>query len=112
MYLQTYCVPSKCVSPQPESVFCSIDLEHLEYLANQKTFFDSNLRMTAKIRSVLKGRPVWLADSLPVIFSPSRKLVQALGNPLCSMIVIFPLETTKKFHATIPLLIYLSTKIK
>jgi len=42
------------VCPQPESVFCSIDLEHLEYLANQKTFFDSNLRMTAKIhRSVL-----------------------------------------------------------
>ena len=64
------CIYKKSVSPylcvpQPESVFCSIDLVtpsfvddrprptdglviSIEYLVNQKTFFDSNLRMTAK----------------------------------------------------------------
>jgi len=64
------CIYKKRVSlmcvPQPESVFCSIDLVtpsssvddcprptdrlviNIEYLVNQKTFFDSNLRMTAK----------------------------------------------------------------
>ena len=60
--------------------------------------------MTAKIRSVLRGRPAWLADPLPGIFSQSHEIA---WSSFYSMIVIFLLETKKKqFHATIPLLLY------
>ena len=101
------------VCPQPESVFCSIDLEHLEYLANQKNVFDSNLRMTAKIRSVLRGRPAWFADPLPGIFSQPHEIA---WPSFYSMIVIFLLETKKnKFMPPFPYycikyIRYLSTK--
>ena len=89
MYLQT-CVPSKCVSPHSLNPY--FVQEHLEYLANQKTFFDSNLRMTAKIRSVLRGRPAWFADPLPGIFSQPHEIA---WSSFYSMIVIFLLETKK-----------------